>query len=552
METSEFIGGRPRGATRRFSRRQALRAGGAGLAAAGVAAAGLGRTAVAQEGTPAAAATPGAGVGHLPAALAELDTLTPKMMTLTGVPGVAIAVVSQDRVVYSKGFGVREVGKGAAVDADTVFPLASLSKPLASTVVAGVVGDGTVSWDSRMADVDPSFQLHEPFPTSQVTLTDLFSHRSGLPDHAGDLLEDLGFDRATILHRLRYLTPEYSFRASYAYTNFGLTAAAVAAADAAGMSWEDLSAAKLYKPLGMTRTSSRHADYLATANRALGHIEVEGKWVLPKVARDPDPESPAGGVSSCVHDLAQWMRLQLNDGKVGGKQIIGAAALADTHRAHSIRTPPAANPATDATPLYGLGWNVGQDREGRITWSHSGAFNLGAGTTVYLLPQEGLGIVVLTNGQPIGMAEAIALSFLEVAHTGALTHDYFTLLQPAFAALIAPTYGTSVDYAKPPANPVPAQADAVYAGTYRNDFFGTAEVATANGGLVLKLGPTLTPFPLRHWDGDVFLYQPEGENAYGPSAVTFTVGADGKADRVLIENLNIHGAGTLERVAAGA
>src|SRR3954464_11688314 len=186
---------------------------------------------------------------------------------------MSVAVVLGGTVTFDDGLVVREIGKDAPIDSSTVFQLASVSKSLAATVVSSVVGDGSVAWESRMADIAPGFALHDAWPTQNVSLADLFSHRSGLLDHAGDLLEDLGFNRAEILHRLRYLEPEYSFREGYAYTNFGLTAAAVALAEAVGTSWEDLSAERLYQPLGMTHTSSRVADYLAEPNRAIPHVK---------------------------------------------------------------------------------------------------------------------------------------------------------------------------------------------------------------------------------------------------------------------------------------
>jgi len=236
------------------------------------------------------------------AALPGLDTLADQTLLKTGVPGMAIAVVYRDEVIYLKGFGVREAGKDAKVDADTVFQLASVSKSVASTVVAALVSDGVVAWDDRIIDHDPDFQLYDAWATQAVTLRDMFAHRSGLPAFAGDLLEDLGYDRAEVLRRLRYQRPASSFRSQYAYTNFGLTEAAVAAARAAGRSWEDVSAEKLYRPLGMASTSSRFADYQRAENRALTHVSVEGRYV-PRYVRDADAQSPAGGVSSTV---ATW------------------------------------------------------------------------------------------------------------------------------------------------------------------------------------------------------------------------------------------------------
>lgn len=479
-------------------------------------------------------------------ALPKLEQLADEMMKKTGIPGMAIAVVYKDQIVYLKAFGVREAGQSALVDPDTVFQLASVSKPIASTVVAGVVGDGLVKWDDPIIKHDPEFQMHSDYVTREVTLRDLFAHRSGLPDHAGDDLEDLGFDRTTILYRLRYLPTGNNFRSQYAYTNFGLTEAAIAAAKSTGISWEDLCFKKLYQPLGMNNTSSRYADFIANKNRAPGHVLINGQWVA-KYQRMPDAESPAGGVSSSVRDMAQWMRLQLGNGRIEGRQIINAEALAETHRPQMISNPPQ-NPTKDRAGFYGLGWNVNYTNEGLVQLGHSGAFNLGAATTVYLLPSEELGIVVLTNSRPIGVPETIALSFLDLAQYGQIKRDYFKLLKSAFAALEKPPYGTLIDYTKPPKQPLPALSNHVYLGRYRNDYFGEIEIAVREGQLVLLLGAQKKAFPLRHYNRDVFLYQPEGENAFGLSAVTFTIGADETGTNVVIEDLNILNQGTFQRV----
>jgi hypothetical protein len=211
---------------------------------------------------------------------------------------------------------------------------------------------------------------------------------------------------------------------------------------------------------------------------------------------------------------------------------------------------PAKKP-TDRTGFYGLGWNVGHDPAGRLTLNHSGAFDLGAATCVVLVPEEGLGIVVLTNGAPIGVPEAVAFSFLDLVHGGKLGRDWFATMAPAFAELARPKYGTRVDYTKEPAGKTPPLPAASYAGTYRNDFVGDAVVAEEDGRPVLKLGLEFRAFPLAHFDRDTFTYQPEGEMAAGPSGVTFRIGPDRVADAVTIENLDVHGSGTLQRVRAG-
>ncbi|HZD52684.1 MAG TPA: serine hydrolase domain-containing protein, partial [Woeseiaceae bacterium] len=265
------------------------------------------------------------------AALEKIEAYVDEHMQQDMVPGLSLAVVFEDEVVYLKGFGVREAGKPEPVDADTVFQLASCSKPISSSVVAAIVDGGeTVTWDTRIADIDPSFRLFDAYPSQQVTVRDLFAHRSGLPGDAGNHLEALGYDRDTILHRLRLVPPSSSFRAGYSYSNFGITAGAVAAARTTGKAWEDIAEELVYAPLGMTSTSSRYADFLKHDNRAALHVRYHGKWqALSK--RMPDAQAPAGGVSSNARDLAQWMRLELGNGRYAGEQLIPEAAIVETH-----------------------------------------------------------------------------------------------------------------------------------------------------------------------------------------------------------------------------
>jgi CubicO group peptidase (beta-lactamase class C family) len=499
--------------------------------------------------TPATAPGNGDAPGVTPrsaaAAIAQLDDLARQTLERTRIPGMAIAVVYADETPYLAGFGTREAGRDAPVDAGTVFQLASVSKPIASTIVAAVVGDGAVTWDSRIAEIAPEFQMSTPWVTSQVTLRDMFCHRSGLPEHGGDLLEDLGFDRNDVLFRLRFMDPASSFRSTYAYTNFGMTAAAVAAATAAGTDWEDLAARRLYQPLGMEQTSSRHADFIAEPDRALGHVLIDGVWTH-KEQRQPDAQSPAGGVSSTARDMSRWMRLQLGCGSFAGKEIAAAAPLAATHVPQIVSQPPA-DPATDRASFYGLGWNVSYRDDGSVSLGHSGGFNLGAGTAVYLLPGSGLGITVLTNAAPIGAAESVALEFLDLAQFGTIRRDYASLLTAAFNVINAPPYGTAIDYATPPATATAALSATAYLGSFSNDLYGTLTITGEAAGLVLRLGPEMRAYPLTHYDRDVFTMQPVGENGYGPSGVTFLVGPDGRADRVTIEYLDEHHQGTFVR-----
>lgn len=473
-------------------------------------------------------------------AIQALDGLAQEAMAKSGVPGLAIAVVWNDKLAYAKGFGVREVGAAQPVDENTVFQLASLSKPLGATVIARLVGQGLADWNTPVVKHLPGFALSDPYATHHVTIGDLYTHRSGLPDHAGDLLEDLGYSRDQVLKRLRF-EPLAPFRTTHIYTNFGITAAAEAVARSRGMAWEDLSRQVLYQPLGMQSTSSRYADYIGAANRAVPHVKLGDRWEA-KYTRQPDAQSPAGGASSSVSDMARWLRLQLANGKFNGEQLVAENALIQTRCPYTVSNPP--DTSLGRASFYGLGIGVGYDATGRVRLSHSGAFALGAATAFTLLPSENLGIVALTNGMPIGVPEAVIASFLDWVERGKVQRDWAEGYQQVFAKM-AENPGRLAKQSAPE-HPVLARASPAYVGRYGNPYYGDAEVVVTGAGLTLRLGPDRKEFPLKHWNGDTFAYFPDGENATGISAVDFEPGK-GRAAKLTIEHLDGNGLGSFAR-----
>jgi CubicO group peptidase (beta-lactamase class C family) len=439
-------------------------------------------------------------------AVAKLDGIAEDLMKKSGIPGLAVAVVHGGKTVYAKGFGVKDVKTGDKVDTDTVFQLASLSKPLSATVVAHEVGTNAIGWETPIVSKLPWFALSDPVVTQMVTVGDMFSHRSGLPDHAGDMLEDLGYDRRYVLERLRQL-PLDPFRISYAYTNFGLTAGAEAVAVNAGKSWEDLADEVLFRPLGMASTSYRFADYEARPDRAVGHIHVDGRYE-PLYIRDPQPEAPAGGVSSSVNDMTRWLTMVLANGSHDGKQIVDPKALlpAVTPQIVSSR---ATEPAM-RSGFYGFGFNVSPTSAARMELSHSGAFELGSGTNFVILPSADVAIVALTNATPSGVPEALTAQFADLVQFGEVREEWLKLYQGLMAPMEQPV-GSLVGQ-QSPANPAPAAPLASYVGTYNNDYWGPARVTETGGKLQLALGTKLE-VPLDHWDGNVFTYSWVAENS---------------------------------------
>lgn len=480
--------------------------------------------------------------GGFEKALADLPSFVTAILRQSGVPGAAVAVVRGGQTVFADGFGLRRAGTREAVDARTVFQIASLSKPIAGTVAAIQVSAGVVKWDDPVVSHLPAFRLKDDYVTAKATIGDFFAHRSGLPPSAGDDLEDIGFDRPEIIARLRHVALD-PFRISYNYANFGTTIAAEAVAAASGRSWEDLARDVLFTPLGMTDTSYRHADFLARPNRAALHVWLNGTF-QPLYERNPDAQAPAGGVSSSVVDLAEWLKLLLADGRREGRDLISPEALMPALRAQVVSGP--ARTPDSRTSFYGYGFNVSVNANGRPSMGHSGAFILGAGTSMQMIPSADVAIVVLTNGGPVGVAEAISARFLDITQYGAPTRDWY----PLFHALMLPYHDPVGDLAgKPrPADPPPARPLEAYVGSYDNAYFGPARIERAGDGLVFSVGPGGFRLPMTHWSGDTFAIAPGTENAPAGSlsSLSFEMGGS-RAAAFSVDYLDTEGLARWER-----
>ena len=301
---------------------------------------------------------------------------------------------------------------------------------------------------------------------------------------------------------------------------------------------------KLFRPLGMTSTSARYADFLTRSNRSALHIRVDGAWAA-KLKRDPDAQAPAGGVSSSVRDLAQWVRLELGNGMYGGKRLIAATALDETHTPLMAR---GNNPVTGAASFYGLGWNIEFGRHG-LSWGHAGAFSVGARTLVTIYPKSNLGIIVLANAFPTGVPEGLSDTFADLVFDGKVEKDWVKGWDDIYDGLLGPAVADAkAASAAPPASATPALTPDAYAGRYANAYVGEAIVAEENGALTLTVGPGgARTYAIRHFDRDLFLYFPDPETPDTPSTVRFAIGLDGKASTMTIESLDANGLGTLKR-----
>lgn len=510
---------------------------------------------------------------NLENALAQLPALAERAVNSSGVPGLSLAVVYNGSIVYAGGFGVRSVNDNQTLDADTVFQLASVSKPIASTIVSAIItaSNGTLTWTNHTNSPTKVGLYSDPWITEELMLADGFSHRSGLYGLAGDDLELLGFDRDTILSRLQYMQPVGPFRASYAYSNYGITLAAIKASDSAGVSWEEAAQQYLYGPLGMTDSSSTYSEFLARMNRAALHIpaspaQANGnssdngnststtRWAAA-VPRDPAAQAPAGGATSSANDLAKWLQLHLSLGLIPNstERLISQEALNETRLPHIVR---GIEPSTNTTAYYGLGWNVDYLPTGNVIIEHAGAFSQGTRTLVRMDVENGLGMVVLANCFPTGWPEGITDTFWDLVFSGNSTRDWVAFWNQIYDGLGG---GDEDPFAMAPMGTAAMLGVDAYVGTYVNDYVGVVQVeagdtmsaggnSTTGGDLVMSFpGSSNLTFPLTHWDRDLFTMNLVPQEPDSKEAVMFAVGPDGNATGLTLVAMNNNGGGVLMR-----
>lgn len=433
-------------------------------------------------GTGCPGATRGAGATAEPPRaepLAGLDERVARAMEAFHVPGLALAVVHDDEVVVTRGYGVRRPGEEGAVGPDTVFAIASNTKPFVATVVAALVEEGALGWEDRVSERLPWLRLHDEAATRELRLVDLLAHRSGLATFAGDLIW-IGsrFGTEEVLRRLAAIEPETGLRLRYGYSNMMFVAAGEVVRAVTGQGWDEAVQRRLLEPLGMSRTVTSVSALESMEDVATPTMPVDGEAVLLPYL-DMGAAGAAGGLCSSARDMAAWLRMQLANGRLGARQIVPAEAIAATRRPETpIPLPPSSAALYPSRHFlaYGLGWFL-NDYRGRLVVSHGGGLP-GMTSLVALLPEESLGVVVLTNGESAA-PRALVMEIVD-AFLGGEGTDWT-------AALVAATVeaeGETEAAAEPTAPSLPLAA---YVGRYGNAALGAAEVVEVEGGLALRL-----------------------------------------------------------------
>jgi CubicO group peptidase (beta-lactamase class C family) len=487
-------------------------------------------------GAAALLASAGTARAQKPAAtdLRSFDAYAAKAMKDWKVPGMAIAIVRNDSVVFAKGYGVRKLGDPTPVDPHTVFAIGSSTKAFTSATVAMLVDDGKMKWDAPLTTYLPGFRMYDPYASRELTVRDALSHRSGLT--RGDFMwYAANYSRDEVLRRLRYLKPSWSFRSNFGYQNMMYLAAGQAAAAATGQDWDTLIRERIFAPLGMRESSTSVRALPALPNVAQPYAEIDRAVTLVPYA-NIDNIGPAGSINSTVLDMAQWLRLQLGDGKYGGKQIVSSANLAQTHTAQTVmkyELPWSLYFPEAHLMSYGMGWFL-NDYKGHIVVHHGGNID-GMSALVAMLPDEKIGAVILTNMDnsllPFVMAHRIFDDQLKLPPTDfsgqmRLKVDSLDALDRAAAA--------KVDAAHVP-NTHPTMALDKYAGTYTDSLYGDMVVRFDAGKLLLSYGGE-SEAELEHWHYDTFRVIWKNR-LLGKPLITFVVDATPKVASMSLENI---------------
>lgn len=482
--------------------------------------------------------------------IADLDRYIEAARQAWDVPGLSIAIVKDDSVVFAKGYGIRELGRADRVDERTLFAIGSSSKAFTTFALAMLADEGRLKWDDPATKYLPSLELYDPYITRHLSVRDLVTHRVGI-QRADQLWYGTPYDRDEVVRRARHAGQLHGFRADFGYNNLMYIAAGQILPAVTGTSWDDFIRQRIFTPLGMRTSGTRNAELRGQPNVAAAHLKTDaGTTVIPW--RNLDNAGPAGSIHSSALEMAQWVRLQLNEGSHGGQKLVSAEAAREMHRPQTIMrlspwpdSPGPVNrlmvPGTNFM-MYGLGWFL-QDYRGRKVVGHGGSID-GMRAQVALVPEERLGFVILTNldGGRHTLPEALLFSVLD-HYLGGPPRDWSTEM---LAGENRVQEGRRQAEARAVASRVEGTRPSLtldrYVGTYADSLYGELRVEFEGGGLVVR-SPAMVG-DLRHWHFDTFQLVWREERS-GRSLITFVLDARGEP-----RSIEVPGFGSFGRRAA--
>ncbi len=475
----------------------------------------------------------------------QIDSITELTLKTFDVPGMAVAVIKDGKVIHAKGYGVRSLKTMQKVDENTLFGIASNSKAFTTAALGMLIDEGKLKWDDKVTDYIPEFKLYNPYVTDDFTIRDLVTHRSGLGLGAGDLMmfpDGSDFTKKDIIHNLRYLKQVSSFRTKYDYDNNLYIVAGEVVAKVSGISWEDFIENRIMKPLGMTASASSLSRLKDRSNMISPHAPVDGKVQAINMEWS-ESANAAGGIWSNLTDYSKWLIMQMENGKYGegsSKRLFSEAVHDDMWTQQTIIPVRTSAPYNSHFAGYGLGFFL-RDVKGYKHVSHTGGL-AGIVTQEIMIPELKLGIIVFTN-QQAGAAFTAVTNIIMDSYLGVKGMDWIKLLHDRVAAGEAQAKKITEDVWKD----IEAQQKAStaksdinqFTGTYTDQWFGDIMISVKNGKTRFdsKRSPKLTG-EVFSYKGSSFIVKWDDRSMDADAFLMFSLDADGKASGLTMKAIS--------------
>lgn len=457
----------------------------------------------------------------------RFDAYIQNALQLWKTPGLSIAVVKDNQVIFKKGYGVKELGKPDAFNTATIAICASTTKAMTAVCMGMLVDEGKLNWDDKVTEIYPDVRFYDNYINSEVTIKDLFTHNAGLGN--ADLLWVLDYGMDTIMHRIRYLKPEYTYHSSFIYQNIMYMLAGEVIHKISGKPWDEFIAERLFKPLGMTNTYATYRQSLGYDNRITPHFMYEDSVIKPIPTIISKTVDAAGGVWSCADDITKWMRFMLDGAKLNGERLLQPQTYEALFTPQTLVPPSEFYPTQKFTKphwmSYGLGW-FQHDYKGRMVQFHTGSLD-GAVAIIGLIPDANFGVYVFGNMDHTELRHALMYKAMDMWVFNSDTTDWSRDLYGLYTGIAAQGDSAQRSFeAQRIPGTKPSAALNAYTGIYSNQTYGAASVIQLNDSLLLQFPNHFNLF-LSHWHYDTFLAKYERE-WYGKDYVRFNLNASGK------------------------
>ncbi len=463
-----------------------------------------------------------------PDTLQQLDVFVNKMLTEWSVPGAALCIVKDGKLLYAKGYGVKDVKTQAPVTAHTLFGIASCSKSFTAACLAILADEGKLDWNKPVKEYMPDFQLNDEYATRTITARDLVSHRSGLPRH-DYVWVSAPLNRKEMFDRLKYLPLNKPIYAQYQYNNLMYMAAGVLIERLSGKTWEAYMQEKILDPLGMKTTVLTYPEMLKSSDYSLSYDDEKNPTKEAGFDSNVDGIGPAGAVKANVTEMSNWLMLQLNKGKADGKVIVSEKNLNENHTPWAVVQPAEAKYPEVGFGTYGMGWNINTYR-GHLRRQHGGSIE-GYRSLMTVLPNDNMAVFITTNTGAVGynlvntVTNYIVDTYLEknvIDWNSRLRKDFTDAKEKSAKAKLDNETQRRKDTK-------PTHTLGSYAGIYEHPAYGTLTLTM--DGDALKADYHTEKIALRHYHYDIF----EGQGDWEGIKFKFLMNAKGDFDRVSVE-----------------